>query len=181
VTKAVEEYKKIRSDREIRGIARSLANEEALYTQLAQKVFLLLQSPIHAGSLDRRSLDGLGDGTTDFVLSGLREMEELLLKLKADLNNFAVSAVSLPSSSSPLAQAADCVAGGLERDQNKGNKSAGSSQKYTKDAFHESPGKAFKTEPRPDSTLAGFTNAITFPRRDTARLDIPFILPPRPN
>jgi hypothetical protein len=95
VTEAVDEYKKIRPDREIRGIARSLANEEALYTQFARKVSLLSQSSTHTGSLDKGSLDKLGDGTSDFVLNRLQEMEELLKKLKADLNNFSVSAVGL--------------------------------------------------------------------------------------
>ncbi|KAK0613636.1 hypothetical protein B0T14DRAFT_282884 [Immersiella caudata] len=95
VTEAVDEYKKIRSDREIRGIARFIANEEALYTQFARKVSLLSQSSTHTGSLDKGSLDKLGDGTTEFVLNRLQEMEDLLKKLKADLNNFSVSAAVL--------------------------------------------------------------------------------------
>jgi len=92
VTDAVEEYRKVRSDREIRGIARSLANEEALFTQFARKISLL--STV-TGSLDKGSLEKLGTGTTDFVLKGLNEMEDLLHKLKADLKNFSVSAAVL--------------------------------------------------------------------------------------
>ncbi|KAK0639446.1 hypothetical protein B0T16DRAFT_395178 [Cercophora newfieldiana] len=95
VTEAVEAYKKVRSDSEIRGIARSLANEEALFTQFARKVSLLSQSSTHVGSLDKSSLDTLGAGTTDFILKGLNEMEDLLHKLKSDLNNFSVSAAVL--------------------------------------------------------------------------------------
>jgi Xaa-Pro aminopeptidase len=120
VTEAVDEYRKIRSDREIRGIARSLANEEALYSQFARKLSLLSQSSTHTGSLDKGSLDKLGDGTTDFVLSRLQEMEDLLKKLKADLNNFSVSAVG-SNFVPPFLPPTDGRAGCVERNQNKGN------------------------------------------------------------
>jgi len=144
VTAAVEEYNQIRSDRESRSIARSLANEEALYTQFARKIWLLSQSSSQSGrNLDQRSLDRLGAGTTDFILNGLREMEELLRNLKADLHNFSVSTVS-PSfpaiPPSPRAQMTNRGAGGSGQAETKGKQSPGDPEKRSKDSFHEKIG-----------------------------------------
>ena len=89
VTAAVEQYRQTKDDRDVRNLARRLANEEALYDQFIRKLSLL-PSPVSTKSGDvllRNVKSSFGIATANNLKNDLHQMEEFLRALKSDLAN----------------------------------------------------------------------------------------------
>ncbi|KAH8682293.1 hypothetical protein BX600DRAFT_39658 [Xylariales sp. PMI_506] len=89
VAAAAEQYRRAKLDRESRNLARRLTNEEALYDQFMHKLWLVSSSKSSAPTGDLLpDIEGrLGGHSAVSLVDDLRQMEEFLRSLKADLVN----------------------------------------------------------------------------------------------
>lgn len=87
-TTAVDRYKEAKPDLESHDIARKIAGQATLYTQLTRLLMLLSDSTsLHDDGFHRRLVERLGPVKTAFLVDRLAEMKELLHTIQRSLGN----------------------------------------------------------------------------------------------
>ena len=159
VTAAVEQYRQAKPDREARNLARRLANEEVLYDQFIRKL-ALLQSAVSTKGEDGilRGIESRFGPEIAVELTGdLRQMEEFLRGLKADLANTSRGTVSSGIQSRYALSNRYILGSACEIQADDACFSRGPPENHLTETFRWS----FKDEQTPDSLPVPWSNTLS--------------------